>query len=435
MDHRKSTLVGIVAFVMLVMIGTLIIWKSDIRFRANGYKLTCSFAHVGGLLKGSEVRYRGYSVGRVSQITPGPNDIQVEIWVKRNVPVTKGSTVRVLFDGLVGENYVAIDPNTEETLLVKHGDVLYGSSGSDLAEFIDLGSQNMVHAEAILFALRKVITNKDTLDNVQHIIRDLNGLTGELLITFKALNKHADFSKISLILDELSVVSKLAKENSERLFSDGEFVDNVKLISSQLAVMSENLTETSSEIKSSVDEDTLQNVKEAIQNLNQITYSITGLLGSITDEKEPKKLKLGGVFDVLTSVNFDTKADFRYGSAEEKAIYNASIDAGSDKHFIRTGIGDRTGVNKLETIQHGVRHSDKVTSRVGYMYETPGVGIDYKLTPLAGITIEAYDLGQTKVDVLGTYQVKENIDLLYGLRTNQTEDHVNTVDLGTRVKF
>jgi len=435
MDRRKATLVGIVSFIMLVLISAMIIWKSDIRFRANGYKLICSFANVGGLLKGSEVRYRGYSVGRVSQITPSPGDIQVEIWIKRNVPVTKGSTVRVLFDGLVGENYVGIDPNLNEKELVTHGDVLYGSSGSDLAEFIDLGSQNMVHAEAILFALRKVITNKDTLDNVQNIIKDLDGLTGELFITFKELNKHADFSKVSVILDDLGVVSKLAKVNSERLLSDGTVVTNLKEMLVQLVDMTQNLNSTSIEVKDSIDPETVRQFKETIQNLNQITNTLNGFLGSATDEKEPRKLKLGGLFDLLTSVDFDTKADFRYGSAEEKAIYDASVDVNSGKYFIRTGIGDRSGENKLQTIQHGIHYSDKVTSRVGYMYETPGIGVDYEISPLAGVTIEAYDFGQTKVDILGSYQVKENVDLLYGLRTNQTDDHVNTVDLGTRVKF
>ena len=67
-----------------------------------------------------------------------------------------------MFDGLVGENYIGIVPNIKEKKMLRDGDIIKGSTSSDLAGFIDIGSQSLVHAEAILNSIRELITSKET---------------------------------------------------------------------------------------------------------------------------------------------------------------------------------------------------------------------------------------------------------------------------------
>jgi phospholipid/cholesterol/gamma-HCH transport system substrate-binding protein len=436
MEQRKATFVGVISFIMLILIGSLILWKSDLRFRANGYKLVCSFEHVGGLSKGSEVRYRGYGVGRVSSVFPQPSDIKVEIWIKNAVPVTKGSSVRVLFDGLVGENYVAIVPNELENDLMQHGDIIYGSSGSDLAEFIDLGSQNMVHAEVILNSLRGLFTDKKTLRNVQSILSNAASLTSEILTISQNLNKHTDFSKLSTIINELYSTTVLVKDSSEDLLGDGKIVSDFRNFSSQLSLMSQTLNKTSEGVHSAVDQDVIIQFKETIKNLNAITESLKMLLNGESDDSTKKPFKIGGVFNLLTSVDFNTEAEFRYGAADETSNYEASIDMSSGKHFIRTSIGGSSnGESKLQNIQHGINLTDSLTSRVGYFYETPGIGIDYKISDKLGLSLSTYDIGNTKVDIYANYEVLNDVDLLYGIRNNVDNNKLNTIDMGTKFKF
>ena len=75
MDQKRNFIVGIVSLILLISTSVLIIWKSDVRYRTSGYKLTGKFDNAGGLLKGAEIRYRGYRVGKVSKITPVPGGV------------------------------------------------------------------------------------------------------------------------------------------------------------------------------------------------------------------------------------------------------------------------------------------------------------------------------------------------------------------------
>ena len=106
--------VGLISFVMCLMIATLLIWISGIFLRAGGYELKGRFSTVNGLLPGDDVRYRGYKVGRVFSIKPSPDHIEVSFRVRQGTNIPKNSKLRVLFDGLIGEKYMGVIPNTNE---------------------------------------------------------------------------------------------------------------------------------------------------------------------------------------------------------------------------------------------------------------------------------------------------------------------------------
>ena len=76
-------------------------------------------------------------------------------FIDEEFEIPEGSRTRILYDGLVGENYIGILPNPVAEQMMRHGDFIPGSSASDLANFIDIGSQSLIHAEAILRSLRK----------------------------------------------------------------------------------------------------------------------------------------------------------------------------------------------------------------------------------------------------------------------------------------
>ena len=67
-DSNKSLVVGIFTFLMLVVSMVLIIWQSDIFRKVTGYELVGRFDHIGGLIDGAAVRYRGYTIGHVVYI-------------------------------------------------------------------------------------------------------------------------------------------------------------------------------------------------------------------------------------------------------------------------------------------------------------------------------------------------------------------------------
>ena len=95
--------VGIVISLAIIVFCGMIIWKGDILVKPGGTYVVGSFRDVGGLIIGAEVRYRGYNVGKVTKVHPNPHDIKVMLRLNPGINVPRGSTLRVAFDGLIGQ--------------------------------------------------------------------------------------------------------------------------------------------------------------------------------------------------------------------------------------------------------------------------------------------------------------------------------------------
>jgi len=65
--------------------------RAFLRLAAIGFigALALSLTNVGGLLEGSEVRYRGFSVGTVEKVDPGVEKAKVTLLVKKNVKIPR----------------------------------------------------------------------------------------------------------------------------------------------------------------------------------------------------------------------------------------------------------------------------------------------------------------------------------------------------------
>ena len=140
---------------------SLILWKNSFFAKVQSYTLIGEFNNINGLLNHAVVKYRGYPVGRVTDIRPQPDVIEVEFFVHERYQLPVGSTVKVVFDGLVGEKYMEIIPNDRTELTYKDGDRLIGYATSGLSDFIDVGTQNLMELKAILATMSEVFGNEE----------------------------------------------------------------------------------------------------------------------------------------------------------------------------------------------------------------------------------------------------------------------------------
>jgi len=117
---RKSveTLVGV--FVLLGLLGLLFLALKAANLSNFGggdtYALTAYFDNIGGLRVRAPVRSAGVTVGRVAAITLDPKRYQgaVRIEIDRAVQFPSDSSARILTSGLLGDQYIGIEPGAQE---------------------------------------------------------------------------------------------------------------------------------------------------------------------------------------------------------------------------------------------------------------------------------------------------------------------------------
>lgn len=229
--------VGIVALLALIILGTMIVWKGDLFLRAQGYELTGSFSNAGGVMPGAEVRYRGYKVGKVIKIDPSPEDVKVYLIIQPNIKVPEGSSLRVAFDGLIGQKFVEIMPGMSPTML-KSKSVIPGFSTLGIVDFIDIGTQNLEESKRILQSVRKITDDpiiqkaaKETLVNIERSTYEINKIASGLS---KSLAKGGFEDLIKSLSVASETVNRVSKELDgiilalNKLTNDPEFMSDVK---------------------------------------------------------------------------------------------------------------------------------------------------------------------------------------------------------------
>lgn len=89
------------------------------------YAVTARFDNIGGLKSQAAVRSAGVVVGRVASISFDDETFQatVELAMQERFKFPKDSSLKILTSGLLGEQYLGVEPGAEEVTWVA-GDVI-----------------------------------------------------------------------------------------------------------------------------------------------------------------------------------------------------------------------------------------------------------------------------------------------------------------------
>ncbi|MCX5726731.1 MAG: MlaD family protein [Candidatus Saganbacteria bacterium] len=226
MSLSTNAKIGIVFFLAAIALSTIIVWKGDLFLKFRGYEIIGSFDDVGGLIQGAEIRYRGYPVGKVLRIIPEIKETKVYIQISTDVRIPRGSTLRVAFDGIVGQKFLEVLP-VESKEVVKPNEILYGYKTMSLADFVDVGTEDLIQAKTILESIRKFTSDpslqkatKETLLNAEEITTQLSKITQEI-------NKVMAKGEFSQLLDSLKRSADLLGKMSERLDSTAKSIESL----------------------------------------------------------------------------------------------------------------------------------------------------------------------------------------------------------------
>ncbi|MBA4341581.1 MAG: outer membrane lipid asymmetry maintenance protein MlaD [Methylibium sp.] len=89
------------------------------------YQLTAKFDNIGGLKAHAAVKSAGVVVGRVESISFDDKSFQARVVINlyKGVAFPKDSSAKILTSGLLGEQYIGLEPGAEEKNLAA-GDII-----------------------------------------------------------------------------------------------------------------------------------------------------------------------------------------------------------------------------------------------------------------------------------------------------------------------
>jgi len=127
----RSKLVStqLILFVVIAVLGLVYVGAKYVRvdqlFGFGQYTVTGQFADSGGIFSNAEVTYRGIPVGRVGELKLTEQCVDVELKLEKSAPDVPADTIAVVANrSAIGEQYVDLQPRTDQGPFLQDGDVI-----------------------------------------------------------------------------------------------------------------------------------------------------------------------------------------------------------------------------------------------------------------------------------------------------------------------
>ena len=115
---RRSVKVQLLAFLLITLLTVSVLSARYVglydRVAGGQYHVSADFEQSGGIFVGSEVSYRGVTVGRVADLRLSKDGVIVDAKIQRGVVIPKDTKVVVENRSAVGEQYLDFQPRTDK---------------------------------------------------------------------------------------------------------------------------------------------------------------------------------------------------------------------------------------------------------------------------------------------------------------------------------
>jgi phospholipid/cholesterol/gamma-HCH transport system substrate-binding protein len=136
-ERVVETLIGAAVLVVAGAFFAYAYTRSNLH-STSGYELGARFGSVGSLAVGSDVRISGIKVGTVTRESLNPETYlaEVRMTIDPHIKVPDDSSVRIAQDGLLGGNYMVIEPGGSEEILRPGGTIVHTQGAVDLLSLV-----------------------------------------------------------------------------------------------------------------------------------------------------------------------------------------------------------------------------------------------------------------------------------------------------------
>ncbi|MFR4417202.1 MAG: MlaD family protein [Akkermansia sp.] len=162
---KPETWVGIFLIAGILMIIGVILGFGNIKTsKEQTYPINIIFKDAAGLIKDSQIRLGGVTVGKVTkapELLPSGNEVMLEASIQSDVKIQQGSVFRVDMQNILGDKYIDIVPPAQPTheYILPHATII----GQPESDFSKIKNNAVGATEEILKILKQIEKNRTTL--------------------------------------------------------------------------------------------------------------------------------------------------------------------------------------------------------------------------------------------------------------------------------
>ena len=183
MENRSHALIaGLFALLLGLSSVAALWWFGGQQEVTNEYQVVTTKT-ISGLSGQAQVRYRGVRVGKVESIELDPNDVSrtlIRISVREDIPITRGTTAKLGFQGVTGIAHVLLEDNGKDDalLVAKAGELAsIPMQESLLQELSSVGGETLRNARDLLASANQALSPENR-QRIENTLANLEATTG-----------------------------------------------------------------------------------------------------------------------------------------------------------------------------------------------------------------------------------------------------------------
>lgn len=132
-----ETIMG-AAVLLIAVIFVVFAFSSTGVGTVDGYRVTASFDNAQGITSGTDVRMSGVKVGTVvqQQLNPKTYFADITMSIDESIELPADTSARIVPEGLLGGNYVNLEPGGAEETIPQGGRIQYTQGAVNLVDMI-----------------------------------------------------------------------------------------------------------------------------------------------------------------------------------------------------------------------------------------------------------------------------------------------------------
>jgi phospholipid/cholesterol/gamma-HCH transport system substrate-binding protein len=263
--------------------------------------------YAGGLEPGASVLFGGINVGKVTAVRPAASDptrIEILLGVKENTPLNEKSVAKLGLLSVMSSAALSITTGSNDAKRLLAGSTIPSQEAASLDEISDKLTVVADNANGLITEVRGELHGIS--GDARTLLANLNAVTGqtnqrkvrELLDNVNAM-LATERPKIDRLTDQLNTLSQHADETIQNV--NGTVSEVREPVQKDLAELQQTLLETKrllADMQVLVKandykiDDTIENLRTATQNLDDLTESVKQRPWSLIRIKQPEDRKV-----------------------------------------------------------------------------------------------------------------------------------------------